>query len=274
MVAEEEQGEPLGFNWATRSRFETTQAYFYIIVKPEFRRQGAGSRLYQDVEQAALKAGVKQLQITVRDRCPEGRAFAERRGFTVQSHQIGLELDLRAFDTRPFDRLITRLQNEGIEFTSMEALGDTEEAQHKLYLLNDSTAMEAVVPDSEHSWLSFKDFQKTVCQMDWYKPGGQLVAIDKASGTWAAMSAITRLEGSDQAHHLHTGVDRRYHGRGLALAMLVLALRYARDVLQVECAHAGEDAQDESTIAVYRELGYAQTPGSCSMVKAIDSRGD
>ena len=86
MVAEDEQGELLGFNWATRSRFDANQAYFYVIVKPEQRGQGAGRRLYEDVEQAAKKAQVKQLQISIRDTCPECRAFAERRGFTEQSH--------------------------------------------------------------------------------------------------------------------------------------------------------------------------------------------
>ena len=51
--------------------------------------------------------------------------------------------------------------------------------------------------------------RQKVCQMDWYKAGGQLVAIDSASGAWAAMSAVTRFAGSDHAYHLHTGVDPR-----------------------------------------------------------------
>ncbi len=33
MVAEDELGELLGFNWMTRSRFDPKQAYLYVIVK-------------------------------------------------------------------------------------------------------------------------------------------------------------------------------------------------------------------------------------------------
>ena len=44
MVAENEQGDLLGFNWATISRFEASQANIYIIVKPEQRQRGVGSR--------------------------------------------------------------------------------------------------------------------------------------------------------------------------------------------------------------------------------------
>jgi len=153
-----------------------------------------------------------------------------------------MALDLEAFDDRPYDEIIAKLKGEGFQFTSMEVLGNTEEAQRKLYLLNDTTAMEMTVPDGEHSWHSFDDFQKKVCQTDWYKPGGQMVASDTATDAWAAMSAITRFEGSDHAYNLHTGVDRRYHGRKLAQAIMVLALRYAREVLKANRVHSDENA--------------------------------
>ena len=76
-----------------------------------------------------------------------------------------MALNLDTFDDRPYDEIIAKLKGEGFQFTSMEALGNTEEAQRKLYLLNDTTAMEMTVPDGEHSWLSFEDFQKKVCQI-------------------------------------------------------------------------------------------------------------
>jgi len=144
-VAENEQGELMGFNWATRSRFDANQAYFFIIVKPEQRRQGVGRLLYENVEQATKTNHIKQLQISIRDTCPECRAFAEQRGFTEESHYVELALDLNAFDDQPYNEIIAKLKSDGFQFTSMEALGNTEEAQRKLYLLNDSTAMEMIV---------------------------------------------------------------------------------------------------------------------------------
>ncbi|MDO8465451.1 MAG: GNAT family N-acetyltransferase [Gallionella sp.] len=269
MVAEDEQGELMGFNWATRSRFDTNQVYFYVMVKPERRRQGAGRRLYEDLEQIANKTQVKQLQISIRDNSPECKSFAEQRGFIEQSHYIGLALNLDTFDDRSYDEIITKLKGEGIQFTSMEALGNTEEMQRKLYLLNDSAVMETIVPEDKHSWLSFDDFQKKICQMDWYKPSGQMIAIDTVTGNWAAMSAITRYEGSDHADNLHTGVDRRYHGRKIVQAIMVQALRHAQDVLKVNRVHSYESAQNLHTIAIYRELGYVQIPGTFSMEKIL-----
>ena len=269
MVAEDDQGELLGFNWATRSRFHADQVYFYIIVKPEQRRQGAGNRLYADVEQAARAAQVKQLQISVRDTCAQCRAFAERRGFTKRLHQIAMALDLGAFDDRPYDEIIPRLKGEGIQFTSMEALGNSEEAQRKLYALNDTAASETPGTDGEHTWASFEDFQKRVCQSDWYKPAGQMVVIDTATGVWAAMSAITRLEGNAYAYNLFTGVDKRYRGRKLAQAVKVTALRYAREVLKVNRVHTHHNAKNLPMIAIDRKLGYTQMPGTFQMEKNL-----
>jgi RimJ/RimL family protein N-acetyltransferase len=269
MVAEDEQGQIVGFNWGTRSRFDFNQAYFYIIVKPEFRKQGIGRRLYEDLDLAAKKKHIKKLQITVRDSTSACQEFAERRGFSEKSHYIGLAVKLDSFDDNDKDNLIARLKGEGIQFTSMEALGNTEEMQRKLYQLNDTTDMERILPEGEHSWLSFDEFRTQVCQANWYLPAGQIIAIDTSTNTWAAMSAITQFEGHDHAYNLHTGVNKRYFGRKLAQATLVLALRYARDELKLKRAHTEENSVNLPSFAIYRELGYKRIPGTVSMEKTF-----
>jgi len=270
MVAEDEQRELMGFNWGTRKRNDANLAYFYVIVKPDQRRHGAGSRLYEDLEQAARQAQVKKLQISVRDTCPECRAFAEQRGFSERSHQIGMTLDLETFDGRPYDEIIARLTGEGFQFTSMEALGNTEEAQRKLYILNETTGMETPGLEGERSWLSFEDFQKRVCQAGWYKPGGQMVAIDSTTDTWAAMSAITRYEGADYAYNLFTGVDKNYRGRKLGQTVKVTALRYAGEVLEVDTVRTHHNTKNLPMIAIDRKLGYIEVPGTFTMEKTLE----
>jgi RimJ/RimL family protein N-acetyltransferase len=269
MVAEGEGGELLGFNWATRSRLDEREAYFYVIVRAERRGQGVGGRLYDDVEQAARAGQIETLQVSVRDNCPECRAFAARRGFEERAHTIGMELDLRRFDDRPYDEMIARLRGEGFEYTTMEALGNTEEAQRKLYRLNDTAAAETPGSEGAHSWLSFEDFRERVCGAEWYRPAGQMVVIDRASGEWAAMSAITRFEGADCAYNLFTGVERRYRGRKLAQTVKVLALRYARDVLKVDTVQTHHNAVNAAMIAIDRKLGYERKAGYYTMKKAL-----
>lgn len=269
MIAEDESGELLGFNWMTRSRFDAKDAYLYVIVKPGHRGQGIGQRLYTDLELAAASAQVTQLGVGVRDDCPKCRSFADRNGFSEKRHSIGMTLDLTRFDDRPYDEVIARLQAEGFQFTSMQALGNTEAAQRKLYALNDMTSSETPGSEGVHAWLDFEDFQRSVCGADWYKPDGQMVVIDTAGGEWVGMSAITRFKGADYAYNLHTGVDKRYRGRKLAQAVKVIALRYAREVLKVGEVRTNHNSQNDPMIAIDRKFGYIQTPGSFAMVKNI-----
>jgi RimJ/RimL family protein N-acetyltransferase/N-acetylglutamate synthase-like GNAT family acetyltransferase len=268
-VAEELQGTLLGFYWMVRHKMEAGRIYFYLFVPPGERRQGVGGRLYAQVLKAARAVQAKRLHVSVWDDCPEGRAFAERRGFGVQLQRVALALDLDAFDDSPCEALVARLKGEGFQFTTMEALGDTEEAQRKLYVLNNTTAMDVPGSDGEPAWDSFEDFQESVCQSDWYRPGGQFVAIDTQNGAFAAMCAITRFEGNQSASTLHIGVDRPYRGRKLGQAVRMLALRYARDVLKAHSVRTTHTAENLPALAIDRKLGYIQVAGTSLMEKVF-----
>jgi GNAT superfamily N-acetyltransferase/RimJ/RimL family protein N-acetyltransferase len=269
MAAEDEQGELMGFYWAYRNKVETEWVSFTLVIKPERRGQGAGRRLYEDMLQAVKEAQAKRLRVSVREGCTEGRAFAERRGFNEIRHQIGMELDLEAFDDRPYDAILARLKGEGFRFTSMEELGNTEEAQRKLYALNDAASASTPGQGGEHAWNSFENFQKSVCQADWYKPDGEIVAIDTTSGVWAGMSAITRMQGRDYAYNLFTGVDMPYRGRKLGQAVKVLALRYARNVLKVKIVRTHHNTKNLPMIAIDTRFGYRLVSGACLMEKNL-----
>lgn len=270
MVAGNEQEDLLGFCWAFRNNVEESLVNFYLVVKPEKRRQGAGRSLYKNLVQAMEEAQVKKLRVSVLDTCPECRAFVERRGFTEIRHPFAMTLDLDAFDDRPYDEVIARLKGDGFQFTSMEAMGNTEEAQRKLYVLNETAAITTPGAEGEHPWGSFENFQKNVCQANWYKPGGQIVAIDTVRGAWAAMSAITRMEGYVYAYNLFTGVDMPYRGRKLGQAVKVVALRYAREVLNVKTVRTHHNTKNLPMIAIDRKLGYQQLPGTFLMEKVLE----
>lgn len=268
-VALDESGELLGFYWLYHSKMVPGRAYVKLIVKPDWRRHGVGSLLYADLEQALVGSGTQALRVEVKDTCPECRAFAEQRGYHERNHLIEMRLDLGRFDDRPYDEIINRLQGEGFIFTSMEALGNDEAAQRRLFNLNQTAVMQTMGADGEPSWVDFADFQARVCQADWYKPGGQMLVIDSATGTWAAMSAITRFAGTDHAYNLFTGVDQAYRGRKLGQAVKVTALRYARAELGVSEVRTHHNTKNAPMLAIDYKLGYELLPGKFSMEKVL-----
>ena len=266
-VAVDDVGALEGFYWLSRHKFEAGRFDFSLFVPPERRGQGIGRRLYAELSAIPEVAQAKRLRVSVRDDSPADRAFAERRGFHILRHQFMMGLNLDTFDDQPYEAIIARLEGEGFQFTSMGALGNTEEAQRKLYALNDSTSASTPGTGGEHSWESFEDFQKSVCQSDWYKPDGQIVVIDTTIGEWAAMSAITRLEGNDYAYNLFTGVDERYRGRKLGQAVKVTALRFARQTLGAHQVRTHHNIKNLPMIAIDNKLGYVPMPGTYLMEK-------
>lgn len=269
-VAQDENGAVAGFHCLYRRGDPTDKRLnLYLIVAPQFRRQGLGARLYAHLEQTAAEMAARQLFAAVRDNDAASQDFAKQRGFTERAHSIEMMMDLASFDSTRFDGLIAALRSQGFHFTNMAELGNGEEARRKLYLLNDSTAATTPGSEGEHPWASFEEFDRSVCQSDWYRPEGQVVAIVTGSGAWAGMSAITRFEGADHAYNLFTGVDPAYRGRGLGQAVKVLALRYAVRHLNVNRVRTNHNALNAPMIAIDRKLGYFQTPGTYGLVKVL-----
>jgi GNAT superfamily N-acetyltransferase len=265
--AYDENGTLMGFYWTSDSRLVEGRVYGSLIVKPEYRHTGVGHLLSKDMEKALSTTPVKWLRITVLDINPEYRSFAEQRGYTALQHLIGMELELKNFDERPYIEIIDSLKDKGFEFTSMEELGNTEDAQRKLFHLNNTAASETAGSDSEHPWSSFEDFQKRVCQANWFIPGGQIVVIDSETNNWAAMSAITRYQDLGYAYNLFTGVSWNYRGLRLAQAVKAQALIYARDTWKVRTVRTHHNVENKPMIHIDRKFGYTDLPGHYTMEK-------
>lgn len=263
------EGELLGFSGLYRANLNREAFYsLYLIIASEFRKLGLGSLLYDQLQSQAAGLGAKTLGTRVRDTCPKGLCFATRRGFVEVKHSIEMMLDLDAWDDQRVHEIHQGLQAQGFCFTNMAELGDTPDARRRLFALNNGTAATDPGSNSIAPWASFEEFEQDVCESSWFRPDGQIVAIDTHTGEWAAMSAITVFEGADHAYNLFTGTDMRYRGRKLAQAVKALALRKAR-TFGVRAVRTSHNSENVAMIAIDTKLGYVRTPGTLVMEKEM-----
>jgi mycothiol synthase len=259
----------LGFTGIYRMVGSRQQCYgVYLIVSPEYRHHGFGSLLYQSLLRLASEVEANTLVTWVRDNSPESQHFATQRGFIQKRHSIEMCLNLASWDDRPYEAIVQSLQAQGFSFTNIAELGDTEEARRRLYTLNNTTAATDPGSDGSSPWATFEDFDRSICQANWYRPEGQIVAIDTHTGEWAAMSAITVFDGADHAYNLFTGTDVRYRGRKLAQAVKTLALLKAR-TFGVDTVRTSHTSINEPMIAIDTKLGYVRKPGTFIMEKNL-----
>jgi mycothiol synthase len=268
-VALTAKGKLAGLSGIYRDNLNLPHHYgLNLIVEGAFRGQGLGSRMYGELIDQARKWNAHTLRTRVRDNSDESLRFALHRGFAQKKHSIEMKFELSKWDEARYQPILLSLQAQGFHFTNMAELGDTIEARRNLYELNNRAAATDPGSDGIAPWASFEEFNQNVCNSSWYRPEGQIVAIDTQTGDWAAMSAITVFSGSDHAYNLFTGTDVRYRGRKLAQAVKSLALRQAR-TFGVDHVRTSHNSENAAMIAIDTKLGYIRTPGMLILEKSL-----
>jgi GNAT superfamily N-acetyltransferase len=256
-AAVDDQEKIAGYGEVVHETWHSPGDYqLWCVVDRQYRRKGIGSQLYQAGLSFCLSHGAKEISSRVRDDDPISFDFASRRGFSVAQHMFESILDLTWFDESPYREVIANLETDGIRFKSLADLGNTREARFQLYEVNRLAGLD--IPGSDSLFFSFDEFEQVVCSADWYLPEAQLAALD--GDRVIGMAAVRLYPEKSGAYNLMTGVLKPYRGRKIALALKLLAIRYARN--HGACyLRTDNSSMNEPMLAINRKLGYQPQPG-------------
>lgn len=265
LVAQGAQGRLIGTSDTGRdTHMPPGRFWLNVVVVPEARGQGLGTRLYAKAESFARAHGATELEVEAPEASP-GRDFAERRGFSVNRHIFESALDLTTFDERPHVARLERLIAEGLRFFTLADAGDTLENQRHLYDINCEMAGDNPSFTGE-PFAPFELFRSQIFQAAWFDASAQILAAD--GDAWVGLAAIGYFPEQRMAYNMFTGVLRSHRGRGLAHALKLLAvrraLRYGAETLRTD-----NDSLNAPMLAVNRKLGYRPEPGYYRMRCAL-----
>ncbi|MDQ3706254.1 MAG: GNAT family N-acetyltransferase [Chloroflexota bacterium] len=267
VVAVEGSGRLVGYARVKREygTWDPGRLNLWVFVSPDVRNRGLGTRLYEDGMAFVMDRQAEKLDTSVLDDDAPSLAFAEHRGFQLDLHTYGSQLDVQAFDESAFAGVIEAAEATGIRFFSMSDLGNTPEAQRKLYELN--KCMDAETP-GERVFPSFEEFSQIVYQSEWYVPEGQIIAAD--GDRWIGMCAVGYFPRTESMHVMILGVDNAYRGRKIGLALKLLSHRVAK-ALGVKHLKTGNASQNTPILAMNQKLGYKKMRGTYQMQKQLKS---
>lgn len=212
--------------------------YVEIEVKEAYRRQGHGAVLLQALASLARAQGATELLCKARP-AEEGERFALHHGFRLDYTILAGELDLRAFDLAAWPEP----QPSGIRFGTLAEVGNRAAAIQQIYDLDERTS--ADIPEWSGLMPPLAEYEAE-----------QLTGHDESIFlAWAGERLVGFLTTDLTGYLYGEGVDPDYRGRGIGLALKLLAIRWAKS-RGVATLSTHNNQENRAILELNRKLGF------------------
>ena len=238
-----------------------------ILVDKAYQNMGIGQYVYENMLEFLAKLTANELLASAREDMPISTRFLENRGFQEKQRISESVLDPTKVNVSSFLRYTEEVTEAGVEIGSLsDELENDPECYRKLYDLN-MTLMRDVVkprpytPISYEQWLSFDMKDKSLLP-DAY-------AIAKHGSSYVGLSTVRRMDKDPKGlHQLLTGVRKDYRGRGIAMAMKLKVIKYAKDkgYNRIRTENSTVNAE---MLGINTKLGFERGPAWITFSKTL-----
>lgn len=241
-----------------------------VRVRPELQQRGIGSALYNRLIRELTPLQPLTFWGMARETFAQSLAFAEHRGFRESRRAWESRLDVMRFDPRPFktkaDAAIRRLR----VVTVAEEQSNDPQWLEKLHDLHTTVAADVPQPEP-YTPMTVDELRRRWLDNPEYLPDGHFLA--KAGDRYVAESNLFLTENPpDVLYQGITGTRRDYRGRGLALALKLRTIEYARTHGKREI-RTWNDTLNEPMLAINVKLGFVRQPAWITYEKILDDEG-
>ena len=218
-------GKIVGFGMGVSGPWDPIlkQGEFEITVQvdKEWRNKGIGSMLFEEIIQFAVDNGGFVFQCGVRETEIADLAWLQKRGFQKKLHTFESHLDFSSSKATQYAGVLNDIESSGVRFTSFAEYPQDDAWLQRFFNFWWELAKDAPGMDGKEQ----PDFNVLKKQFENIDREGFVLAVD--GDRWIAMSIIIK-ESDEIYYNSLTGVHRDYRGKGLALAVKIKALEYAK----------------------------------------------
>jgi mycothiol synthase len=236
------------------------QFWCSVRVHPSYQRRGIGGRLYEQILLDLSSQNASAVQIMVHESAPELAASLARRGFRELFRSWPFDLDIECFDATPFQQVPERMTARGIAIETLSAIQRRDpEWLPKLYDLHTTLTRDIPLPGQPHPSPPLEWFADYAASSPASLPDAFFIALD--GERYVGESCMHRAKDAPFAlDQKVTGVRREYRGYGIALALKLKTIAYAREHGYPQIRTAVE-SNNPSMLALNAKLGFVQQPG-------------
>ena len=236
--------------------FDPGRFQIWINVHPDWQRRGIGGDLYHRLLEELRERGATAVKTTVRESMAAEIAWVERRGFVEKSRHWESRLGLGGFDPARFPKRTS--PPAGIQIVSLkEELAEDPDRLRAVYefgniLGPDVPRTDPFTPASWEMW------QTMVVGSPWSFPEAFFLAKD--GDRYVGQSDLAKNESQpDILYTGFTGILREYRGRGIAQALKMHALAFAKARGYAE-VRTWNSTINAPMLAINEKLGFKKQP--------------
>ncbi|MFZ5828064.1 MAG: GNAT family N-acetyltransferase [Bacillota bacterium] len=250
-------GEVVGFGeYRQDPAFYHPQKFEVVVMLlPDHRRQGIGSALYGQVTEALAPFDPVTLNAATGEEWLDGQRFLAARGFTEKMRMWESHLDVQGFDPGPWRGVLKEVEAQGYQIRSYAELSGEPDAAQRLYRL--VTEVRRDVPSTD-PWqdVTYETWSR-IFENPHFFPEAYFIGIK--DGEWVGLSALWKADDEGVLTTGLTAVQRSHRGTGLAKAMKVWGIGFAREQ-GFQKIKTWNESNNQRMLAINLKLGFARKP--------------
>jgi GNAT superfamily N-acetyltransferase len=247
--------------------FHPQKFWINIFVDPPSQGRGIGSSMYERLSGELRKLKAVAAWAGSKEDLPRLTEFYQRRGFAEKLKVWESRLNIRTMDLARFREYPEKALRQGITFTTLATERDKgPDSLRKLHELvqlisADMPSPAPFTPISYEQWEAFELRNPSLL------PEGYMIAKDGSK--YVGLSTVWRIDqeptGLVQGN---TGVRREYRGRGIAVALKLKVIDFARrnGYEKMKTWNASNNAP---MLAVNTKLGFKREVGWITLEKEL-----
>jgi GNAT superfamily N-acetyltransferase len=228
LVAEERGGDVVGTADAHHvpTMYHPRRLWVTLMVDPPHQGRGIGRRLYQALRETLEPLRPEVMWTGVRETHARGLRFAQDRGFYEVRRAWESRLAVASFDPTPVEPRAAQALRDIRVITAAELREQDPQWVATLYDLQTTAAADLPQP-APYTPPSLDEYRQRLVDNPNYLPDGHVLAVD--GHRCVGESFVLRSQQlPDVLYQGLTAVRREYRGRGIALALKLRVIEYAR----------------------------------------------
>ena len=270
-VAIDTRGEIVGYAGLGHMpwNFHPHKYWMEVCVHPRHRRRRAGQALWARLVASLRARGALVARTLVRENHSDGVRFAQRLGFVEVMRRWESRLTIATFDLDRFQPVLNRVLASGVKITTLaDERARDQDNLHRIYEMDQEVSRDEPLPD-DFTPVDFTTFLDHGVRAPLALSDAFFLAT--VDGVYAGVSVLYKAAAGDWLKQGLTGVRRPFRGRGLATALKLKTIAYARAYGAREIRTYNE-IHNAPIVAINEKLGFIRQPPILTYAKELEDR--